>query len=84
VLVRPLAVLCRSVMSPTGVGRAGRLVPPRDPAALAAVLAELAADPAQRERLAAAAAAEVPQRFARDRLLADVQALYDRLLPPTR
>jgi glycosyltransferase involved in cell wall biosynthesis len=58
----------------------GRLVAPRDPAALARVLAELAADRAQRERLAAAAAAEIPLRFARERLLAEVHALYDRLL----
>jgi len=61
-------------------GVTGRLVAPRDPAALATVLAELADDPAQRARLAAAAAAEVPGRFARDRLLAGVHALYDRLL----
>jgi len=58
----------------------GRLVPPRDPAALAAVLAELAAEPAQRERLGAAAAADTPARFARERLLAGVHAMYDRLL----
>jgi glycosyltransferase involved in cell wall biosynthesis len=60
-------------------GVTGRLVPPRDPGALAAVLAELADDPARRERLAAAAAAEVPRRFARERLLAAVHDLYDRL-----
>jgi glycosyltransferase involved in cell wall biosynthesis len=58
----------------------GRLVAPRDPQALAKVLGELAADPAQRERLGAAAAADVRARFARPRLLAEVQALYDRLL----
>jgi glycosyltransferase involved in cell wall biosynthesis len=61
-------------------GETGRLVAPRDPAALAAVLAELAGDRAQRERLGAAAAAEIPQRFSRERLLAEVHALYDRLL----
>jgi glycosyltransferase involved in cell wall biosynthesis len=61
-------------------GDTGRLVPPRDPSALAAVLAELAGDAAQRERLAAAAADEVPRHFARERLLAEVHALYDRLL----
>jgi glycosyltransferase involved in cell wall biosynthesis len=61
-------------------GVSGRLVPPRDPGALAAVLAELADDPDRRARLAAAAAAEVPRRFARERLLAAVHDLYDRLL----
>jgi glycosyltransferase involved in cell wall biosynthesis len=63
-------------------GETGRLVAPRDPAALAAALAELAADPGQRERLAAAAAGKIPARFARERLLAEIHALYDRLLSP--
>jgi glycosyltransferase involved in cell wall biosynthesis len=58
----------------------GRLVAPRDPRALARVLGELAGDPAQRERLGAAAASDVRARFARPRLLGEVQALYDRLL----
>jgi glycosyltransferase involved in cell wall biosynthesis len=58
----------------------GRLVAPRDPAALARVVAELAGDPAQRDRLGAAAAADVRARFAGPRLLDGVQALYDRLL----
>jgi glycosyltransferase involved in cell wall biosynthesis len=61
-------------------GVTGRLVAPRDPAELAVVLAELADDPAQRERLGAAAAAEVPMRFARERLLDGVHAMYNRLL----
>jgi glycosyltransferase involved in cell wall biosynthesis len=61
-------------------GETGRLVAPRDPRALAAVLAELAGDRPQRERLAAAAAAEIPRRFARERLLAAIHDLYDRLV----
>jgi glycosyltransferase involved in cell wall biosynthesis len=61
-------------------GETGRLVAPRDPAALAGVLAELAGDAGQRARLGAAAALDVRARFARQRLLDDVQALYDRLL----
>lgn len=60
-------------------GETGRLVPPGDPGALAAVLAELAADPAQRERLGAAAAADVADRFSVTRLLERTQSLYDEL-----
>ena len=61
-------------------GRTGRLVAPGDPAALATAIAQLRADPAQRERLGAAAAADVRERFAPARLLARTQALYDDLL----
>jgi glycosyltransferase involved in cell wall biosynthesis len=61
----------------------GRLVAPRDPRALAGVLAELADDAEQRARLGAAAAVDVRARFARPQLLEEVQALYDRLLAGT-
>jgi glycosyltransferase involved in cell wall biosynthesis len=61
-------------------GETGRLVPPGDPGALAAVLAELAADPLQRERLGAAAAADGADRFSVTRLLDQTQALYDETL----
>jgi glycosyltransferase involved in cell wall biosynthesis len=61
-------------------GETGRLVPPGDAGALAAILAELAADPPQRERLGAAAAADVADRFSVARLLERTQALYDEVL----
>jgi glycosyltransferase involved in cell wall biosynthesis len=61
-------------------GETGRLVAPGDSVALARVLAELGDDPDQRARLGAAAAEDVHQRFAPDRLLAQVQDLYDELL----
>jgi glycosyltransferase involved in cell wall biosynthesis len=61
-------------------GVSGRLVTARDPAALARVAAELLGDPAERERLGAAAAADVRERFAPQRLVAAVQSLYDELL----
>ena len=61
-------------------GVTGRLVTPGDPAALAAALAELRADPAARERLGAAAATTIRARFSPTRLLERTQALYDRLL----
>ena len=61
-------------------GRTGLLVAPGDAAALAATLARLHADPAQRARLGAAAATDVRERFAPERLLARTQDLYDELL----
>jgi glycosyltransferase involved in cell wall biosynthesis len=60
-------------------GVTGRLVAPGDHRALAAVLAELAAAPAERERLGAAAARDVRGRFAPERLARSVEALYGRL-----
>jgi glycosyltransferase involved in cell wall biosynthesis len=68
-------------------GVTGRLLPPGDHKLLAAALAALADDPEQRERLGAAAAADVAHRFAPGRLLDALQALYDDLLgaaPSTR
>jgi glycosyltransferase involved in cell wall biosynthesis len=61
-------------------GETGRLVAPGDPAALARALSELRADPAQRARLGAAAAADVGERFSVKLLLERTQALYDQLL----
>jgi glycosyltransferase involved in cell wall biosynthesis len=61
-------------------GETGRLVPPGDAAALAAVLSELASDPAQRRRLGEAAAADVADRFAVSRLLARTQGVYDEIV----
>ena len=61
-------------------GETGVLVAPGDDAALANVLASLAADPALRDALGAAAAGDLTDRFAAHRLLDDVQSLYDTLL----
>jgi glycosyltransferase involved in cell wall biosynthesis len=61
-------------------GRTGILFEPGDHAALAAVLADLRADPQRRESLGQAAAADIRNRFSRTALTENVQALYDRLL----
>jgi glycosyltransferase involved in cell wall biosynthesis len=61
-------------------GATGRLVAPGDPAALARALGELRADSAARDRLGAAAAADVRARFSPARLLERTQALYDGLV----
>jgi glycosyltransferase involved in cell wall biosynthesis len=63
-------------------GRLGRLVAPGDPGALARAAAGLLDDPGARARLGAAAAAGVRERFAPERLIAAIQALYDELLAP--
>lgn len=60
-------------------GESGRLAPPRDPGALARVAAELLDDPELGDRLGATARADVRRRFSADRLLDEVQALYDSL-----
>lgn len=59
--------------------RTGLLVRPGDPGALARALAELAADPGRRAALGAAAAEDIPRRFAPEHLLERIQALYDTL-----
>lgn len=58
----------------------GRLVPPRDPFALAAAAAELLDDPRERNRLGSAAALDVRERYSAARLLASIQGLYDEVL----
>ena len=58
----------------------GFLVPPREPEALAAPLAGLLRDPDLRERLGAAARADVKARFSVSRVQEEHLALYRRLL----
>lgn len=57
-------------------GETGVLVPPDDPAALAAGMARLAADPALRARLGAAGAERVVARFGLDRMVDETLAVY--------
>jgi glycosyltransferase involved in cell wall biosynthesis len=61
-------------------GETGLLVPPGDPTALAAALRRLADDPGLARRMGKTAASDVPVRFSRQRMLDQVQAIYDRLI----
>ena len=61
-------------------GKTGRLVPPRDPTALADTVLELLRDEPYACALGQTASADVVERFATARLLRDVQALYMDLL----
>lgn len=58
-------------------GITGRLVPARDPAALAEAMIELAHDRAARERLGRAAVDHVRRMFSEERMLADYLRLVD-------
>lgn len=61
-------------------GQTGRLVAPGDAEALGAALAALAADPVQRARLGAAAAADLADRFAAGRLAERLMAVYEEIV----
>ena len=60
----------------------GVLVPPDEPDLLAAALDFLAARPALRHRMGAVGRAAVLQRFSRERLIQEMQAMYTALLAP--
>jgi glycosyltransferase involved in cell wall biosynthesis len=63
---------------------AARLVAPDDPAALAAALSELTADPAARERLATAAREAAAGPYSWDAVATRTLALYEELLESPR
>jgi glycosyltransferase involved in cell wall biosynthesis len=60
------------------------LVPPGDPAALAAAIAHLLDEPAERERLGAAAQRRQRCEFRFDRTVATIEELYESLYAATR
>jgi glycosyltransferase involved in cell wall biosynthesis len=62
----------------------GVLVAPGDVEGLAAALSRLATDPNLRTRMGATARERTLQRFSASRLVADVEALYEELLPLAR
>lgn len=61
-------------------GTTARLVPPDDPAALAAALSALLADPARRQAMGAAGRARVRERFAPQGMVAAMLDLYRAVL----
>jgi glycosyltransferase involved in cell wall biosynthesis len=60
----------------------GRLVDPRDPAAIGDAIAELAGDAALRDRLGRAARAKAESLFDPGRVAATVRSLYERITSP--
>jgi glycosyltransferase involved in cell wall biosynthesis len=60
-------------------GESGRLVPPRDPAALARVIVELAGDSALRRRLGEGAARRARDVFGLDRMVERTIEVYDEV-----
>jgi D-inositol-3-phosphate glycosyltransferase len=54
----------------------GRLVPPRDPAALTAALTQLLAEPRLRRELGTAGAARAAARYSWDKIAAETEAVY--------
>jgi glycosyltransferase involved in cell wall biosynthesis len=65
-------------------GRCGRLVPTGDPAALAAAIGALAADPAARERLGKQARERTLAAFTAERMAARYESLWARTLAAPR
>ena len=65
-------------------GRTGVLVAPGNPAALADALVELRDDPERRAALGAAAREDVTARFGPQRLVDEMQSLYDELTATRR
>ena len=60
-------------------GDTGLLVPPRDPAAMAAAIVRLLGDAALRERMGAAGLARVRERFSAEIMVANTLEVYKRL-----
>jgi glycosyltransferase involved in cell wall biosynthesis len=65
-------------------GVTGDLVPPRDPAALGAVLAALLADPDRRAAYGAAGIERVRARYRWSRVVADTESVYRQVLAARR
>jgi len=63
-----------------GDGETGRLVPVNDPPALAQSIIELLGDPERRHAMGVAARRKVAERFSRGAMVADMIAVYEKVL----
>ena len=61
-------------------GKAGRLIPPNDPDALAAAISDLLRDPVEAARLAKAGRERVEAQYTVDRMVDGVETVYRSLL----
>ena len=80
-----VAVIAADVGSVTEVvsdGVTGLVVPPEDPAAIAAAVEELRADPERRRSMAATARRVATERFTVEATVRDYCALFERILAP--
>jgi glycosyltransferase involved in cell wall biosynthesis len=62
-----------------GEGETGRLVPPRNAAAFASAVAELLADPEKRKAMGEAGKLRATERFSLDRMVGEMEFLYESL-----
>ena len=60
--------------------RSGLMVPPQDSLALSAAIARLVSDGSERRAMGAEGRRLVARRFRRDRMIAQIESLYDALL----
>lgn len=65
-------------------GRSGLLVPPGDPEALGRAAAAIAASPEIGRSLARAGLQRAREHFGIERMIAEITAVYDEILPPRR
>ncbi|TFG61259.1 MAG: glycosyltransferase [Deltaproteobacteria bacterium] len=61
-------------------GVTGRLVPPRDPTALAAAMAEILVDPGKGRSMGEAGRQRATDRFSLDRMVREIEGMYESLM----
>jgi len=64
-------------------GETGRLVPPRCPGRLAEAMSELLGDEGKRRAMGEAGRRRAEERFSLERMVAEVEAMYESFAPPT-